>query len=195
MHRARIILVAVCLACSVGCAFRTPHSLMRIWCDKNTLGQHAIFLETVDHLPLRASRIDHYRWMYGYDPGTSFVGKDQTILHMQGNRNGFPIGASSSPTRVIVPAPAPSASNDKPGLVPAPPPSPGIETLPPAPSVIPKTPKTPVPPPQLPAPANPVRRPIMGPSASGSRRVQPATFQQSANRAATVPATTRRRFR
>jgi hypothetical protein len=198
MHRARMILIAGCLACSAGCAIRTPQSLTRVWCDWNTLGQHAVYLETVDHLPLRASRVDHFRWMYGYDPGTIFTGKQQTILHAQGNGGALPVAAYPSSPGTIVPLPSPHSNPEGIQLVPPSPAHPSGGALPPLPADVPVAPKKRLPAPPPAAPSNPVRPSPTGPSAYRSREIQQAKFQQSSNRAVTVPATpaaNRRPFR
>ncbi len=78
--RPRIIRLAVILGLTAhlhGClqlappgAFhRRTSSLHSLWFDCNTWGAPALTIEELEHRPLRARRVERFRWMYNAGPG------------------------------------------------------------------------------------------------------------------------------
>lgn len=67
-----MILLTAGAISSTGCVHQREHDLRRVWCDWNTLGEPAFFLEQKDHKPYDAARVGNFRWAYGKDPGHQY---------------------------------------------------------------------------------------------------------------------------
>ena len=148
MHRVSVaIAILAVLSAGCGCCVRhRPHSICRTWADWNTLGEPALFIERIDHLPYKSHRVGRYRWMYGLDPG---LAADDAIIPTARTVNALPPGWTEGPTGPgfhVIPAPHGGEI-----LLPMPPEAESPENIPvPLPN---GTEYLPVPPP--PAPAEP----------------------------------------
>ena len=74
-----LLMAAPALAVT-GCVWYGPHSMTRLWTDRNTLNRPAVFLETLSHSPAPRERVERFRWQYGAGPGTVLMAPEQVLM-------------------------------------------------------------------------------------------------------------------
>ncbi len=118
---ARRPLAALCslaglLAAAPGCVWYGPHSMTRIWGDRNTLDRPALYVERLSHAPPPRERVERFRWQYGAGPGIPFVAPE-TMYVTSPTPEASGTAAPVPPTGGLPAAPPPEAI---PGAVEAP---------------------------------------------------------------------------
>ena len=77
-----------------------PYTLYRGWCDSNTLGVPALFIEVRDQVPYDEARVRYYRWMYNHGPHPAI---GVPVVHADDVAPPVPV----APPEFVMPPPAP----------------------------------------------------------------------------------------
>lgn len=88
-----------------GCVWYGPHSMTRMWADRNTLDKPAFFVERLSHGPPPRERVERFRWQYGVGPGVPFVVAEPAVMAPQAVET----TASETDATGVPPAPPPES--------------------------------------------------------------------------------------